>query len=46
VADLVQRAFAGSAARLVMQALASAPATADELREIRKLVDERRGARK
>jgi predicted transcriptional regulator len=46
VADLVQRAFAGSAARLVMQALASSPATADELKEIRKLLDDRRGARK
>ena len=46
VADLVQRAFGGSAAQLVMQALASSPASADELREIRKLLDERRGARK
>ena len=46
VADLVHRAFGGSAAQLVMQALASSPASADELREIRKLLDERRGARK
>ena len=46
VADLVQRAFGGSSAQLVMQALASSPASPDELREIRRLLDERRGARK
>ncbi|MPY88375.1 MAG: BlaI/MecI/CopY family transcriptional regulator [Luteitalea sp.] len=46
VADLAQRAFGGSAARLVMQALAASPASPDELKEIRKLLDERRGARK
>jgi predicted transcriptional regulator len=46
VADLVHRAFGGSSAQLVMQALASSPASPDELREIRKLLDERRGARK
>lgn len=46
VADLVQRAFGGSAAQLVMQALAASPASPDELRDIRKLLDERRGARK
>lgn len=46
VADLMQRAFGGSAARLVMQALAAAPATADEMSEIRRMLDDRRGVRK
>jgi BlaI family transcriptional regulator, penicillinase repressor len=46
VTDLMQRAFGGSAARLVMQALAAAPATADEMQAIRRLLDERRGVRK
>jgi BlaI family transcriptional regulator, penicillinase repressor len=46
VADLVHRAFGGSAAQLVMRALASVPASPDELHEIRKLLDDKRGARK
>lgn len=46
VTDLMQRAFGGSAAQLVMQALAAAPASADEMKEIRRLLDEKRGARK
>lgn len=46
VTDLMQRAFGGSAAQLVMQALAAAPASANEMKEIRKLLDEKRGARK
>jgi BlaI family transcriptional regulator, penicillinase repressor len=46
VTDLLDRAFGGSAARLVMQALAVSPASPDELKEIRRLLDERRGARK
>ncbi len=46
VTDLLDRAFGGSAARLVMQALAISPASPDELKEIRRLLDERRGARK
>jgi BlaI family transcriptional regulator, penicillinase repressor len=39
VGDLIRRAFGGSARKLVMQALASEPATADELAEIRRLLD-------
>ena len=40
VGDLMQRAFGGSAERLVMQALASKRATPDELEAIRQLIDE------
>jgi hypothetical protein len=36
--DLLDRAFGGSVAKLVVQALASRPASADELREIRRLL--------
>lgn len=39
VGDLLARAFEGSAAKLVMQALATRPATPDELEEIRRLLD-------
>jgi predicted transcriptional regulator len=39
VQDLVDRAFEGSAAKLVMQALATKPATPRELKEIRDLLD-------
>jgi predicted transcriptional regulator len=39
VRDLTDRVFDGSAARLVMQALAAKPASAEELREIRALLD-------
>jgi predicted transcriptional regulator len=46
VADLLQRAFDGSAAKLVLQALAAGKATPDELAEIRKLLDTYRGGRK
>jgi predicted transcriptional regulator len=46
VADLMTRAFGGSAARLVMQALETSPASADEMNQIQRLLDERRGARK
>jgi BlaI family transcriptional regulator, penicillinase repressor len=46
VTDLLDRAFGGSAARLVMQALDVSPASPEELKEIRRLLDERRGARK
>lgn len=42
VKDLVDRAFGGSAAALLMQALDAEGATADELREIRKLIDDYR----
>ena len=40
VRDLLDRAFNGSSARLVMQALAAKPASPDELKEIRRLLDE------
>ena len=40
VRDLVERAFSGSAAGLVMQALAAKPATREELKQIRKLLDD------
>ena len=43
VGDLVDRAFGGSASRLVMQALSSRPATAEELERIRRLIDEIEG---
>src|SRR5688572_7062122 len=47
VSDLIERAFAGSAAKLVMQALATRPASEKELAEIRSLLDaaERKRAR-
>src|SRR5215216_6527437 len=38
VADLLDRAFGGSSAKLVVQALAAKPASAEELREIRRLL--------
>ena len=40
VRDLLDRAFGGSAQKLVMQALAAKRASADELAEIRRLLDE------
>lgn len=40
VSDLLDRAFEGSAANLIMQALASKPASAQELSRIRRLLDE------
>ncbi|HEX9688499.1 MAG TPA: BlaI/MecI/CopY family transcriptional regulator [Thermoanaerobaculia bacterium] len=46
VGDLVDRAFGGSASRLVMTALSSRPATADELERIRELLDEIEGERR
>lgn len=39
VTDLLDRAFGGSRLDLVMQALSATPATADELRQIRALLD-------
>jgi len=45
VRDLAARAFGGSAARLVLRALEEAPATAEELEEIRALLDRLEGAR-
>ena len=40
VEDLADRAFGGSAMRLVMQALSATPASADELAQVRRLLDE------
>ena len=45
VSDLLARAFDGSAAKLVLQALAAGKASPDELEEIRKLLDTHRGSR-
>jgi predicted transcriptional regulator len=41
IRDLVDRAFGGSASKLVMQALAARRASAEELTEIRRLIDSR-----
>jgi predicted transcriptional regulator len=42
VRDLVDRAFGGSSSKLVMQALASKRASAEELRDIRTAIDSAR----
>jgi len=44
VGDLLNRLFDGSAAKLVLQALAAGKASPDELDEIRKLLDAHRGS--
>lgn len=44
VGDLLDKAFGGSASQLVMQALASKPASSDELAQIRQLLDQIEGA--
>jgi predicted transcriptional regulator len=46
VGDLLDRAFEGSASRLVMRALSSRPASAEELAEIRELLDQLEGGEK
>ena len=46
VSDLVQRAFGGSAAELVMRALATHKTSTDDLQEIKRLIDEAREERK
>jgi BlaI family transcriptional regulator, penicillinase repressor len=43
VSDLADRAFGGSAAKLVLQALATTKASPEELAEIRRLLDKERG---
>lgn len=43
--DLLDRAFGGSPGNLVLQALALRKASPEELREIRKLLDEQEGAK-
>jgi predicted transcriptional regulator len=45
VRDLVDRAFGGSAAALVLRALSADDATDEELKEIRKLIDDYREKR-
>ena len=40
VSDLLEKAFGGSASQLVMRALAAKPASANELAQIRRLLDE------
>ncbi len=45
VGDLVDRVFDGSAAKLVLQALAARKASPEELDEIRKLLEKHRGPR-
>lgn len=40
VADLLEKAFRGSALKLVQHVLEAQPATAEELKEIRKLINE------
>ena len=45
VRDLLDRAFGGSSTKLVMQALATKRASADELRDIRKAIDGARNDR-
>jgi len=42
VSDLLDRAFGGSAAKLVLQALASRTSSAEELEEIKRLLDAQR----
>ncbi len=43
LSDLAERAFDGSAHRLVLRALSAKPASADELAEIRRLLDQMEG---
>ena len=43
VSDLLDKVFGGSAAKLVVQALAAKKATPEELAEIRKMIDKARG---
>ena len=43
VGDLVDRAFAGSASQLVLQALSARPASSEELTEIRRLLEQLEG---
>lgn len=46
VGDLLRRAFDGGAAKLVMQALSTERASAEELSEIRRMLDELEGKRR
>jgi BlaI family transcriptional regulator, penicillinase repressor len=46
VADLLDKVFEGSAAKLVLQALSTRTASPEEIDEIRKLLDTHRGGRR
>jgi predicted transcriptional regulator len=46
VSNLLEKAFGGSATQLVMRALEAKPASADELAQIRRLLDELEGGKK
>ena len=46
VGDLVDRVFGGSARALVMHALSAKPATPEELKQIRRLIDDFEGGRR
>jgi predicted transcriptional regulator len=46
VRDLMDRAFGGSAAQLVVQALSAKPASAAELREIRQVLERAKGGKR
>ena len=46
VSDLLDMAFGGSASQLVMRVLAAKPASADELAQIRRLLDELEGGKR
>ena len=46
VGDLLDRAFAGSASALVLRALSTKPASAQELAKIRKLLDDLEGGKR
>ena len=46
VADLLDKVFEGSAAKLVLQALSTGKASPEEIDEIRKLLDTHRGGRR
>jgi BlaI family penicillinase repressor len=43
VGDLITKAFGGSAAKLVMHALSTHPASKEELAEIRRLIEQEKG---
>ena len=45
VGELLEKAFGGSASQLVLQALAAKPASADELAQIRQLLNELEGGK-
>jgi predicted transcriptional regulator len=46
VGDLLDKAFAGSAARLVMSALSHTPASREELEAIRRMLDKMEGGKR